>query len=318
MPSGAGNSFGDSVTVFNVVGPVDEPEAGKGIMGDEPLRSRNGVASRLSRLGQQATAIPGLALAGRGWRFLTTAARDLVFPPRCLICDADILTESEPPMFCPNCVGRLTPDLWLGCRRCGSEVAQQTQGADQCAACKNAPLCFDAVVPLGRYEAELRDLVLRMKRPAHEGLSAAVGSLFARRRHRELTDLRPDMIVPIPMYWARRLVRGVNSPEVLSRNIGKLLRVPVQRVLIRRRNTKPQKDLRPKERFRNMENAFRVRPNVDLRGARILLIDDILTTGATCSEAAKMLKEAGAAGVAVGVIARAHGDQRRRKRSVMT
>jgi predicted amidophosphoribosyltransferase len=86
------------------------------------------------------------------------------------------------------------------------------------------------------------------------------------------------------------------------------LNIPVRRrLLVRCRNTLPQAGLQPLQRFRNMRGAFRVRRGAGVEHARVLLVDDVLTTGATCSEAAKMLKQAGASMVAVAVVARAQG-----------
>jgi ComF family protein len=161
---------------------------------------------------------------------------------------------------------------------------------------------------LGAYDAELRDAVLRMKRPAHDALSLTVGRLLAVRRGEQLAAIGADLIVPVPMFWRRRLKRGKNNPDLLAGCLAKSLGVPLRRgVLVRRRNTEPQAGLPPSRRFQNMPGAFRVRRPGAVKGARVLLVDDVLTTGATCSEAAKMLKKAGAAMVAVAVVARAQG-----------
>ena len=112
------------------------------------------------------------------------------------------------------------------------------------------------------------------------------------------------------MHWSRRFRRGVNSPEVLADCLGRQLRVPVAAGLLAcTRNTLPQKDLSPLDRFRNVRGAFRVRCRqaARLRDSRILLVDDILTTGATCSEAAAVLKCSSATAVAAAVLARAQG-----------
>lgn len=203
---------------------------------------------------------------------------------------------------------RLGPATWTGCRRCGSEVEPDGQMLDACRKCEKTRLWFDTVVVLGSYRSELQEVVLQMKRPSCEALSIAMGRLLVHRRFKELADLRPDLVVPIPMHWMRWLGRGMNSPELVGGCLSRFLRVPLRhRVLARRRNTLPQKGLRPPERFRNVRGAFCVRRGANLQDARVLLVDDILTTGATCSEAAKMLKQAGAAMVAVAVIARAQG-----------
>jgi predicted amidophosphoribosyltransferase len=123
-----------------------------------------------------------------------------------------------------------------------------------------------------------------------------------------LAELDPDLVAAVPMHWRRRLLRGTNSPEVLARHLARHLRIPLAvRMLVRGRNTLPQADLTPGERFQNVLGAFRLGAGYDLRGARVVLVDDILTTGATCSEAAKVFKRAGAAMVVAVVAARAEG-----------
>ncbi len=144
-----------------------------------------------------------------------------------------------------------------------------------------------------------------MKYPLHDPLSLALGGLLWERRGEHLSAIRAELIIPVPMYWRRRLSRGKNNPETLAECLAKSLGIPARkRVLIRHRNTKPQTGS-PTFRFQNVRGAFRVRRPQVVSGARILLIDDVLTTGATCSEAARMLKQSGAAMVAVAVVARA-------------
>jgi ComF family protein len=110
------------------------------------------------------------------------------------------------------------------------------------------------------------------------------------------------------MHWMRRLVRGINNPDVLADLLSRHLDAPLATAgLVRRRNTLPQKDLSPRERRLNVRGAFRVRKGYNVKGAHVLLVDDILTTGATASEAARVLKRAGAATVGVAVLARAEG-----------
>jgi ComF family protein len=187
-------------------------------------------------------------------------------------------------------------------------VAEGPTERATCPKCHQFRLQFDATWPLGAYEGELREAVLRTKRLAHESLSVALGQLLAQRRSAELARFQPDVVVPIPMHWWRRTLRGVNSPEILAEQIGRRLGCSVRRrALVRCRSTRPQKDLSPHERFSNVRGAFRLRRGRPDRwqGSHVLLVDDILTTGATCSEAAGVFKRAGAAVVAVVVLARA-------------
>jgi ComF family protein len=150
-----------------------------------------------------------------------------------------------------------------------------------------------------------------MKRATGRALAMNMGRLFAQCRSDALASLRPSLVVPIPMFWVRKLRHGINSPEILAEWVAQAAHAPARnRVLVRKRNTIRQMELPPRERFRNLRNAFRLRLGYDLQGARVLLVDDVLTTGATCSAAAETLKRAGAGFVAVAVLARAEGHTR--------
>lgn len=233
---------------------------------------------------------------------------NLALPPRCLRCDDELPPQTE-ICLCLKCMRAAAPELGACCRRCGAIVPEGILPAEQCPACKDFSLKFDAVYPLGCYQGALRELVLKTKRLSEEALSLAVGRLLAERLGEKLANFHADAVLPIPMHWAKRLFRGVNSPELLAGCLARKLGVPVVRTLVRCRYTGPQKDLLPRERFRNVRGAFRLRRSdrQRWRDARLLLVDDILTTGATCSEAARLLKQAGAAAVAVAVVARADG-----------
>lgn len=232
----------------------------------------------------------------------------LLFPPRCVCCDAELAMPQDDWLVCPECLERLAPTDWRGCRRCAAELPECLSESRHCPLCKDDSLRFDAAVALGSYHAGLRDVVLRMKRPSHEALAASMGRLLARRRNTDLLEQQANMIIPVPMHWARRLRRGGNSPDVLARCLSKTLGLPIGgNILIRCRYTVPQASLPPSRRFDNVRGAFRIRRAADLAGARVMLVDDVLTTGATCSEAAKVLKRAGAAAVVVAVLARAQG-----------
>lgn len=237
-------------------------------------------------------------------------AANLLFPPRCAFCDCDLPGHDGGLLLCQPCQHRLGPEPPARCPCCGAEIALESQSQRRCERCRSARLHFETVIPLASYHGDVRTAVLRMKRAAGEPLSLAMGDLLAARRRGRLAAVGADVVVPIPMYWGRRLLRGTNSPEILARRLSRRLGIPSEsRLLVRRRNTLLQPDLPPRERFRNIQGAFRVDKGYDLGGVRVLVVDDVLTTGATCSEAAKSLKQAGAAYVAVAVLARADRDK---------
>jgi ComF family protein len=242
---------------------------------------------------------------GQGIFALASAGCQLLFPPRCAHCEAEIHDGANNGLLCPDCLRRLGPTTWHSCRRCGAEVPGDGVRPERCPLCLHASLKFDATIALGSYHQTLREVVLRMKRPSQQGLALAMGRLLVEWRQDALVELRADAIVPIPMFWTRRVGRGINSPDVLAHCLAESLRIPLRRnLLIRCRNTLPQAHLPPSQRFKNVRGAFRVRRPEAVQNARVLLVDDVLTTGATCSEAARMLKQAGAASVVVAVLAR--------------
>jgi ComF family protein len=157
------------------------------------------------------------------------------------------------------------------------------------------------------YDGDLREAVLSTKSAHQEPLAVALVELLWKLRSDELIAQRADVIVPMPMHWIRRLERGANTPEVLAERLARRLALPVCPMLKRRRHTVPQGSLARSARLTNLRQAFRLRSDYDCRGARVLLVDDVLTTGATCSEAAKVLLREGAENVSVAVLARAEG-----------
>jgi ComF family protein len=232
------------------------------------------------------------------------ASLDVLLPPHCLACQVPIERPGDAIFLCLECRRTLAPATPPMCGRCGAILARPDVA---CSWCWRYDLQFDAVVALDRYRDRLRDVVLRMKAPLAEPLSLSMGRLLVQARGELLRPWRPDLVVPVPMHWSRHLRRGINSPDLLASCLAAGLGPPVRRALKRIHKTKLQRTLRVAQRFRNLRGAFALRTGYDLRGTRVLLVDDILTTGATASAAARALKQAGAAVVVVAVLARAQG-----------
>lgn len=252
-----------------------------------------------------------VALGGLGqWSGrLRSSAVGLLYPPRCVLCEADLAQFLDGPMLCAACNSAMGPLLWSGCHRCGAPSRDETPPQESCPLCRGSSFDFEAAVALGTYADRLKEAVLQMKWPGAEPIAGAMGELLCCRRADPIRLLCPSLVVPVPMHWRRRWVRKMNGPDILAAKIAKLLRVPCRLRLLRlNRNIKPQKGLNPRDRRKNVIGAFRVAKGYDMRGARVLLVDDVLTTGATCDAAAKALKEAGAASVVVAVLARTVGE----------
>lgn len=245
------------------------------------------------------------------WRRSRKAAKtglNLLYPPRCVNCDADLAAASGPPL-CLDCRQRLVPAHGPACQRCGARIPKGFNSEQGCMHCQGRRLRLTSVVAFGPYEGALRDAILRMKHDRDDPLTLAMGEWLVEWRQSELEALRADVLAPIPMHWTRRVVRGTNSAELLAARLGRRLSLPsAAHLLTRRRRTRPQSDLSPGKRFDNLRGAFRLSRGYDVRGVNVALVDDILTTGATCNEAAKVLLKAGAAQVTAVVLARAEAN----------
>ena len=154
----------------------------------------------------------------------------------------------------------------------------------------------------GEYEGTLRKLIHVFKYGGVKPLGSALGSLLNTALPREQQF---DIIVPMPLHWRKRLERGFNQSELLARFVARRTGIPLVRGLQRRKRTDPQAGLTRAQRRTNVSGAFEVRRRRDVEGRHVLLIDDVLTTGATASACAGVLKRAGAKRVTVLTLARA-------------
>ena len=246
---------------------------------------------------------------------------DLVFPPCCVSCDSE-LGEADSArddlLLCDACLGKMDFFAEPACERCGvpvpaiatadGGVARRISTEPGCPRCRGPKLWFHGTIALGLYSGQLRELLLRMKSADGDAISLTLGRLIWQRRSESLAALDVDVVAPIPLHWRRRVAHRTNSAAVLAEVLSTKLGVPAASRLLRRtRATQRQFEVAPSKRWGNVRNAFALRAGYHLKDAHVLLVDDILTTGATCSEAARQLLSAGAARVTVVVVARALG-----------
>jgi len=194
------------------------------------------------------------------------------------------------------------------CRRCGQALPSWraiSVLAERCAACRRRPPAFDAGAVACEYEGALRAIIHAFKYDGRRSLAAPLGALLQTAG----TDMLKgaDAVVPVPLHPWKRLRRGFNQSSDLAR----ALATPVQRLLWRARLTRPQAGLNPGQRRRNVHGAFSLAPWLpvaarrDVDGCVFVLVDDIMTTGATLDACARVLKQAGAREVRTLTLARA-------------
>jgi predicted amidophosphoribosyltransferase len=231
---------------------------------------------------------------------------ELLFPPACTSC-GERLELGGQVSFCEKCLEQFEvfePPLCYGC---GASVPVEMDLGKTCGQCGGARPRFDRAYALAPYDGLVRDLLLRSKRPHGELTAAALARRLVAERGEWLRELDLDVVCAVPMHWQRRMRRLCNSPATMADVIARELDIPVAVDLLRRlRSTRPQYTLPPSGRAENVRRAFALRPGYQLRSAHVLLVDDILTTGATCNEAARALRRAGARQVSVAVIGRSY------------
>ena len=234
------------------------------------------------------------------------AALDAVLPPQCLACGA---ATDEPRKLCALCWSKIT---WLTaplCQRCGVpfEFDPQPGASDTllCGACLRDPPAFARARAAFRYDDAGRGLILGFKHGDRLHGAPAYGQWLARAGAELLQEA--DLIVPVPLHWTRLAWRRYNQSALLANAAARAAgRCCVPDLLVRTRRTPQQGDMGRAARQRNVRRAFRVAPRhaALLPGKRVVLVDDVLTTGATAEECVRALLEAGAAAVDLLTLAR--------------
>jgi len=233
------------------------------------------------------------------------AIADFLLPPKCPLCDAEDYLAGFGILYCSECEAKLCPAPLNRCLRCAAEIGPYAKSDDGCVHCRQRTLRFDSVCCLGMYDTTLRRALLSAKWSWSAVRMKALGRLLATHRREQVEAIRADVIVPVPQSWQQRLTRPFNPAWIVAAELaGSIQRPCVSDVLLRTRRTRPQKRVSVSQRVENQAKSFGLRKSSLIEGRRIMVVDDVLTTGATISEAARTLKSAGAASVHAVVIAR--------------
>jgi competence protein ComFC len=227
----------------------------------------------------------------------------LLYPPACTICSGPVDLDEYLCGECEAKVSRIVPPF---CAKCSEPFDGAITTAFSCANCAHRALHFDAAISAYRSRGIVRHVILNFKYGRQIHLRHLVARwLVAAFDDLRLRERRFDAIVPVPLHPARQRERGFNQAALLAEWLGSHLSLRLRPALQRIHYTTTQTAFDRSERMQNLRGAFRLRKKADVRNLRVLLIDDVLTTGSTLSECARVLKEAGAQSVYAATAARA-------------
>ena len=234
---------------------------------------------------------------------------DFLYPPRCAACGAPLASETG-RRVCARCVARVEHLPEPRCQICGGPLESAANDASQCARCLAHPPRYRIARTIARYRTTAEDqsgtLPALIRRHKY-GLDQSVGRALAEYRPDELPLSAGDydVVVPVPLHWRRLWWRGFNQAALLAGEVARRLNLPLDSTAVaRRRFTTPQTSRHHDERIRNVRRAFVVAHPERIRNRRVLIVDDVMTTGATVDECARVLRAAGASSVDVFTLAR--------------
>ncbi len=236
-------------------------------------------------------------------REISQGVVELLFPPeeRCPVCSQEDCLHHGLGRNCIRKIALITPPV---CEKCGRPLRLESIGRKICEQCNETRYYFSKARSVAVYEGALREYLTELKYRYRPDLGEALGVLLVEwvKNHHEYQKM--DLIIPIPIHRQKLMARGYNQAELLANPLQRYLGIPIKNdIILREKITLSQNALHKEQRFINISKAFRVLDAKPLEGAKVLLVDDIFTTGATVSEAARVLIRAGAYEVKVLTLA---------------
>ncbi len=260
----------------------------------------------MARVGPEATAAGSIAsMTMWGWESLWTWALNTLVPADCISCGTPLHTDPV-PFLCRPCWQRIRPLHGPACPRCGrpfpSSIALLHSPDHLCGDCRRHRPAFTRAWSAYPYEPPLREAIRLFKYRRKVALAGALGQLW-QSACPNLPDI--DLIMPVPLHASRLREREFNQALLLADRLNRRFQLPLSHDnLVRVRETQPQTELTRRARRQNLRRAFGIQRPREIDGKRILLIDDVMTTGTTVNECAKALRRAGAGDVFVATLAR--------------
>lgn len=220
--------------------------------------------------------------------FTVDGILSLLFPPRCIFCGG-VLTSKTGLEICKECFKKI-------------EFMEEKNSRSDVLVPKGSN--YDAVVCACKYSGIVKETILKFKFTNKPSYYRTLAELLVKEIKLRALEKEIDLIVSIPLHRMKENTRGYNQSRLIAKYISKAIKLPDKSSLVyKKRYTESQSRLSKDERMKNVEGAFALSKKSTFSGKRVLLIDDILTTGSTLNECSKILKEAGAVSVIAGVIA---------------
>lgn len=226
----------------------------------------------------------------------------MIYPRRCPLCGE--IVKNKGCLACKECYETAPFIKEPRCKCCGKAILKWEQ--EYCEDCTRKQHHFSYGFSLWSYNAQMKQSIAYFKYHHRREYGDFYGKEFAKRYGTHIKELEIDALIPVPIHWTRHIQRGYNQAQVIAQVIGKELNLPVvEDLLIRNRKTVAQKQLGSRERAKNLESAFKISQrwiNKQETLKKILLVDDIYTTGSTLDACAKVLKQVDIAEVYFGVL----------------
>lgn len=218
---------------------------------------------------------------------------DLLYPPVCPVCGKVLeKRKDEDLLACHNCCKKLVYIESPRCLKCGKPVG--TEETEMCYDCERIGHIFTQGAGVWAYSREIKQSIYRFKYHNKREYGKFYGKEMMARLEQIVSGWNAEVLIPVPLHPSKLRKRGYNQAEIIALNFGREMGIPVNTTILRRnKKTLPQKELNDKERLKNLESAFIITTN-DVKYKRIILVDDIYTTGTTIDSCAKALIDAGA------------------------
>lgn len=218
----------------------------------------------------------------------------IIFPKTCPICEEILQKEQE---ICESCRKKLEYIREPKCKKCGKpfETDDEEQTIrEYCADCGKGRHSYDSGMAVFRYGEDIRESISRFKYHNRRTYADFYGQEMARKYGQKIKTLGIQVLIPVPISKRKMVRRGYNQAGLIAKVLGETLNIPVDsEILIRDRDTTPQKELSNEERRKNLNNAFKMMRSA-VKYKKVLLVDDIYTTGSTIDACAETLKRSGA------------------------